>query len=418
METITATERSTESLNRTQYGRLEKSDSFVKLLENGVVTLLRSQQIPFGVRGSSLVGQALLEDGTRLVIQEKSPGALKALLNWSLPEDLRAVEIPSSVSATGPVLQIYARQFLTHLGYYLRHGRIKNYRSEFRSSSTPSGRVDIKGTLRLYARGVRGKIAQHNSILTADILVNRLLALAIRDVERLFDLEDGDRQMLGLARMYAPLFQDVQQREVEVWGWKTKARAFEQVLANIRMTDELQKALSYARAILLHLGAWSDDERGFAIPDSFFLNLETLFQDAVTQVLHETVAPIPTSKGRTLGYPLFPELRDRYIADPDFVIGRESNPFLVGDCKYKDLSGFPAHSDVYQVLSHCLALKNSTALLVYPGDQFRLSKLGETTSGITVHWCTVRIADLKTDLRACMKQFELSRYASQAYAMN
>jgi McrBC 5-methylcytosine restriction system component len=218
--------------------------------------------------------------------------------------------------------------------------------------------------------------------------------------------------------MYAPLFQDVRQREVAAWDWKAKARAFHEVLGKIRMTDELQKALSYARALLLHLGAWSDDERGYAIPDSFFLNLETLFQDAVTQVLHEIVAPIQTSEGHTLRYPLFPELRDRYIADPDFVIGGESNPFLVGDCKYKDLSGFPAHSDVYQVLSHCLALKNSTALLVYPGEQFSFSRLGETTSGITVHWCTVRIAELKTDLTACMKQFEFSKRVPQAYAMN
>jgi len=43
----------------------------------------------------------------------------------------------------------------------------------------------------------QGKIAFHKTFLTADIMVNRLLALAIRDVERLFGLRGGDPQMLG-----------------------------------------------------------------------------------------------------------------------------------------------------------------------------------------------------------------------------
>jgi len=76
------------------------------------------------------------------------------------------------------------------------------------------------------------------------------------------------------------------------------------------MTDELQKALAYARALLLHLGAWSADDKVFTVPDSFFFNLETLFQDAVTQVLREVFAPIQTSVGREFGFPLFPEMRD------------------------------------------------------------------------------------------------------------
>ena len=407
MKTITATERSTEPLTKAQYIYLEESDAFIKLLDNGVVTLLRSRDVPFGVRASCSVGQAVLEDGTRFIVQEKSPGALRALLNWSLPEDLRSVAVPSAVSATGPVLEVYARQFLVHLGYYLRHGRIKKYVSELQVSGSPRGRLAIAETARLYARGIRGKIAHHKVGLTADILLNRLLALAIREVESLFQNQSGDPEMVGLARMYAPLFQDVRVREIEAWDWKTKARAFHAVETSIRMRDELQRALAYARALLLHLGAWPEEDKGFKVPDSFFLNLETLFQDAVTQVLRQILVPLRVWDGAELECPLFEELKNRYIANPDFVIGKDSDRWVVGDCKYKELESYPGHSDVYQLVSHCIALNATTALLIYPGETFKFTDLGKTQSGISVHCATVRITELREDLRTCMTELNV-----------
>jgi 5-methylcytosine-specific restriction endonuclease McrBC regulatory subunit McrC len=408
VNTIIATERSTEPLSKTQYAQLEESDAFLKLIDNGVVTLIRSRDIPFGVRASSSVGQAVLEDGSRLVIHEKSPGALRTLLEWSLPEDLRSVEVPSAVSATGPVLEIYARQFLVHLGYYLRHGRLKKYRSELTISSNPSGRLATAETAGLFARGIRGKIAHHKVSLTADILVNRLLGLAIREVERLFRTENNDPEKLGLARMYAPLFQDVRTHEIEAWDWKNKAKAFTAVEGSIKARDELRSALAYARALLLHLGAWPEEDQGFKVPDSFFLNLETLFQDAVSQVLTRIMAPLPVSDGASLKCPLFEDLKDRYIADPDFVIDDGTHhPILVGDCKYKELESHPAHSDVYQLVSHCVALNVSTALLVYPGETFTFEELGETQSGAKIYYSTVRLNQLRVDLKTCMTKLSV-----------
>ena len=407
VKTITATERSTEPLSRAQYAQLEESDAFIKLLDDGIVTLLRSRDVPFGIRASSSVGQAVLEDGTRFAIQEKSPGALRALLGWSLPEDLRVVEVPSTVSATGPVLEIYARQFLIHLGYYLRHGRIKKYRSELQISSSPRGRLAIVETVGLFARGIRGKVAHYQVNLTADILLNRLLALAIREVERVIQSQSGDPEMLGFARMYAPLFQDVRAHEIETWDWKSKAKAFHAVETSLTMRDELQRALAYARALLLHLGAWPEEDEGFKVPDSFFLNLETLFQDAVTQVLKEILVPLRVWDGVALECPLFEELKNRYIANPDFVIDGNSYSILVGDCKYKELESYPAHSDVYQLVSHCTALNATTALLVYPGNVFTFTELGKTQSGVRVHYSTVRTNELRVDLSACMAKLKV-----------
>jgi hypothetical protein len=167
---------------------------------------------------------------------------------------------------------------------------------------------------------------------------------------------------------------------------------------------ELQRALAYARALLLHLGAWPENDEGFTVPDSFFLNLETLFQDAVTQVLSEVLVPLKVWNGAELECPLFEELKNRYVADPDFVIGTESDRLLVGDCKYKEIEHYPSHSDVYQLLSHCEALNVERAMLIYPGNGFAFSNLGKTHSGVTIHFARVRISELREDLRECMSK--------------
>ena len=160
---------------------------------------------------------------------------------------------------------------------------------------------------------------------------------------------------------------------------------------------DISDALSYARALVLNLGAWPLVE-DHLIPESYFLNLETLFEDAVRQVATEAANDLTVSRGASLVRPLFTDRPAVYLADPDLVLSRHVGPCVVADCKYKDLQGLPDHSDVYQLVAHAQAFGSSMAVLIYPGETYTLEPLGTTTGGVSVSWATVRIPQLETDV--------------------
>lgn len=392
------TERSTLSVPRLIYQQLSGSERLSQLMQAGVLGLLRSKEVPYGLRASCYVGHAVLEDGVRLEVREKSAGALAALLRWSLPADLRSAPVPSQVGVAIPILEVFARRFLALLGYYVRHGRVKAYLPYVRKSGSPRGKIHVPETLRLLRRGQRGQIACRQQVLSADVLINRLLRLGLETIEQLFASDQQAQDALAEARMYAPLFQDAQTWELQRRGDGFRADSFTQALENTRMTDDLYGALAYARALVLHLGIWPQSESDPTVPHSFFLNLETLFEEAVRQVSAEILASNIVSKGARVNRPLFAQMPGRYVADPDVVVQAQAAAVLVADCKYKQLGGFPDHSDVYQLFSHCSALQSNLGVLIYPGEDYGRVPLGETGSGISMYSASVRIANLRDDL--------------------
>ena len=396
------TERSTVSLHRLTYQQLSGSERMSQLVQAGILSLLRSKEVPYGVRASCYVGHAVLEDGARLEVREKSAGALAALLRWSLPVDLRSAPVPSQVGVAVPILEIFARKFLALLGYYVRHGRVKAYLPHVGTSSSPRGKIHIPETLRLLRRGQRGQIACQQQLLSADVLINRLLRLGLETIEQLFASNQQAQDALAEARMYAPLFQDAHTRELHRRGDGFRADAFEQAMQNPRMTEDMHGALAYARALVLHLGIWPQAESDPTIPHSFFLNLETLFEEAVRQVSSELLVSNIVTKGARVNRSLFAEMPGRYVADPDVVVQEQNSALLVADCKYKQLGGFPDHSDVYQLFSHCSALQSKLGVLIYPGESYSRLTLGETGSGIAIHSASVRIANLQEDLNSLL----------------
>jgi len=386
------------------YQQLSGSARMSQLVQAGILGLLRSKEVPYGVRASCYVGHAVLEDGTRLEVREKSVGALAALLRWSLPGDLRSASVPSQIGAAVPILELFARRFLAMLGYYVRHGRVKAYLPFVRTSSSPRGKIQIPQTLRLLQRGHRGRLTCKQQVLSADVPINRLLRLGLETIEQLFSSDQEAQDALAEARMYAPLFQDANTRELQLLGYGFRAEAFSQALRNTRMTDDLHGALAYARALVLHLGIWPDAESDPTIPHSFFLNLETLFEEAVRQVSVELRSPKTVVKGSRLNKPLFAQMPSRYVADPDVVFHEENSAVVVADCKYKEIDGFPDHSDVYQLFSHCSALQARVGVLIYPGESYRRLTLGSTSSGISMHSACVRITNLREDLNSLLRE--------------
>ena len=400
-------ERGTLPISRSKFRALTESESISRLVQGGIITLFRSRDVPYGIRASCFVGHAILQDGDRLEVHEKTQGALHTLLLWSLPADLRGTRLPSKVGPKLPILDMFARQFLRSLAYYVRHGRLKAYLPSLQKSSTVRGKICIRETVRLLGRGQRGQLVQRPTTLSANVLVNRLLHLGLVAVDQLFSANERTEEVLAEARMYAPLFYDADIHEFRRCGYSFIADAFARGLKEPKTSEYLQTALAYARALVLHLGIWPTDDSSAVIPQSFFLNLETLFEEAVRQVFSEVVPSLAVQKGAALKHPLFVNLPSRYVADPDGVISKGDEVALVLDTKYKQLAKYPDHSDVYQLFAHCSALGSSTGILIYPAEDRRLGVLGMTKSQIKVHWGTVRIGHLSADLENIARELSV-----------
>lgn len=392
-------ERSTSPVSREVYLTLESSQDFSELVAIGAASLVRSRTVPYGVRASAYVGEALLDNKTRIRLREKIPGTVNGLIRWALSEDLRSAPVPSPSSVGSDVLGLLAQRFLHHLSEYLRQGRMKEYVQRLHSSSFPIGRIDLAATAKLFARGRKDRLAYWHSDLSADNLPNRLLALGLRAVEV---ISVGGRSKTNLelqARRYAVLFEDVGAYSIADAPWQEKAREFENALLDDRVTGHLRQALAYARALVLHLGGLADVVEATK-PHLYLLNLETLFEDACRTALRDALPSLFAESGRIYQRKLFAEQEKRYIADPDIVLGNPMSPVLVADCKYKVLDGAPEHSDVYQILAHCDAFNSKYGLLLYPGEAREHQILGFSRNQVQIHWATVRPKVLQDDLAA------------------
>lgn len=406
---VKLTERRTVQLSEQDYRLLDNSSTFRDLVEDGIVSLVRTRQAPYGARAAAYVGQAMLEDGTHLIIGEKLPGALRSLVMHSVPDDLRPVDAPSAVDETSPVMEILADRFCERLGTYLRDGQIKEYRVRTDISGSPRGRLDLGRTLRLQARGRVGLVAHQHGHLTADLAFNQLLALGLFAAEAIAGR--ANLSLLAKCRTYAPIFEDLSWYPTWRMSLPLRAAAYQSALGDARATGALRDALAYARAMVLHLGVWGSlglDE----IPTSYFVSLETLFESAVlsaSEALYGDTWSI--GKGAALGVSLFRDA-DGYVADPDIVARAGQHIVLVGDCKYKDLDGRPSHQDVYQLVAHCAALRCSNGLLVYPVSDVAegpsLNSLGTTRSGTTVRWAHIRPGHLLQDLAHVLGDLRMS----------
>jgi 5-methylcytosine-specific restriction endonuclease McrBC regulatory subunit McrC len=396
---IRVRERSSAPLTEADYRRLEASPAALSLVDAGILSLVRSRSVPFGVRAGPFVGRANVDAGLTISIDEKVPGALRALLGFALPTDIRAAPAPSFVEADSPVLELFASRFLDELGRHLVRGRIKEYQRQPELASVPRGRLDLRATLGHRARGRVDRVAYHRPVLSANITINRVFALALRAVEAYASVMPTSTALRVRARRLSTLFDDVSVVDMLRATPASLRRLADMAIADARSTDEVHRALEYARALILYLGAWSDT-RDTELPESYFANLEVLFEEAVRVVLGE-VLERRVWKGGALNSPLFVDVTDAYIVDPDLVVlCDDDTPLIVGDVKYKDLTGTPDHSDVYQLAAHAHALGVTRTVLVYPGTTPHLERLGTTTAGVEVWWAAVRSVELPADLEA------------------
>ena len=125
----------------------------------------------------------MIGSGRRLVVREKVPGSLHSLLRWAIPRDFRSTPAPTFVDVNSPVLEIFAARFLDLLGRHLQRGEGLRSTGASACSRRVRGRIDLVRTMRLLARGTTTRVDHQHTVLHADILLNRLLALGLHAVE-------------------------------------------------------------------------------------------------------------------------------------------------------------------------------------------------------------------------------------------
>ena len=395
---VTLRERSSIEISEGVYRALESSPDFWKLVDEGIFVLLRSKGRSFGLRANAYVGQFSAGDDLHVHVVEKVAGSVAGLLRLSAPDDLRSIMSDSLHGQDELLLPEYARHLTKAVGRYISHGRVKAYVDKSRQLSRPVGRIDLRASLSLLARGTRGKLSCRQQVLSADLPANQIIGLSLAFAETLLSADPKYVELLGWCRSYARLFEDVDWRGVNRINPTSRDRLFAAAFADVRKGTDLYVALGYARALILHLGSWAADDASIRTPHSYFLNLESLFENAVRAEMEEMHGRNRVRRGSDLNTPLLSETPNRYIVDPDIVI--TGDEVIVIDCKYKDISDFPGHSDLYQLEAHAQALRARTAILIHPGVVPQIKSLGITVSGVTIQVAQVRPQEIAADLEA------------------
>jgi hypothetical protein len=398
---ILARERSSASLTAEEYRHLESQEDFWRLVEAGVVALERSASRRFGLKASAFVGRALVGDRL-LSIEEKIPGALATLVSAAAEIDARIVSPPAFADRSGHVVRQIAERFLGGVSDYVTAGRQKRYRRESFEAGLPRGKVELGRTMRLRANGRNDLLAFSADVLTADHAVNRLLGLGLNAADVLSASWTDAEEFRFRTRTLAVLFEDVAWPQIAPWSHDRLDESFRAVVGQPETSAALSNTLSLARLLVLHFGVGPRLDQH--APVSWFVNLETLFEDAVRAELSRAVrAPVKVSDWKAYRRHVLTEPSgEAFRAEPDVVISTPSGPAAVLDAKYKDLEdgAKPSPQDVYQLLAHAQAFAVPVSVLLYPGSDFVLWPVGDTAEGHRLFAAKLSLTDLSSSTRA------------------
>jgi hypothetical protein len=256
--------------------------------------------------------------------------------------------------------------------------------------------LDIRNTLRLWAGGKWPTLSQSRTELTADLLSNQVIVAAMHLANAFVSGNPAERRNVRLARQLLAAFSDVDSRVILAAPHFRRRQLADEVLSNPRTPKVVARCVQWAKPLLLGNSLWGTDVTADSL-ETYFLNLESLFEQAVLGAAVGS-GDCLIQHGSEAPRPIFPSRPKRFLGQPDLVFLRRSKVLLIGDCKYKAFDGFPAHSDVYQLLAHAEAFGSPRAVLVYPSESCHVDLLGSVRSGTEIWIATVRPLNLRQDV--------------------
>lgn len=401
---ITVPERGNVTITTAQWGALADDPVFWRIVEGGIVSVGHTSRDTVILRGSCYVGRAATAAGPLQVV-EKVDGALASLLAFATHDAFRVDPITAPATELGDLAALLVRQFHQAIYGYISRGRDRRFVQRPYSGSLVGGRIDITRTLMLRARGLGHLVAFDKNELTRRTQKNRILLAALREVERLADVVPLTDEDLAAGRSLAQFFHDCRDAEV-LFGRRESLAAQAHRLAD----DPLERdadLVALAAIILSHESFENVEPADPMAPRAWFLNLETLFEQAVRRCFRE-MCDCQVVKGGALGSGVFPNSPAIEPADPDIVI-YDNNGTSVGDVKYKDWDRYAgARDDLYQLLVHAAAFDGTTSFLVYPSDHFEEVELGEAVTGSQARLFAVDVRNVRDDVAKCAEAMGLS----------
>lgn len=398
---IVVPERGHVDISRDTWATLSAAPEVWRLIERKVMSTSIPNAATVRIEGSRFVGRAQFGE-VRLDFVEKVPGSLAAMLRFATRNAFQISQTPAPATALGELAALLCNQFVEALSAYLTVGRDFRYTTERHVASLIGGRLDVRATTALRARGFRHKAAFYRTVLVHNTLKNRVLLAAVREIERISRVIDLDAATLTRARGLAMLFDDCRDAEVLFGSHEHFARYAEEIM-NDPAEQRHADLLALANVVLSHASFEHNDVTDGAVPRTWFLDLEKLFETAVRQLLRGICAMgVSITKPTTDAPHIFSGLQDLYTANPDLVVAVGGTPAAIGDVKYKPWTGTPEHGDIYQLQVHTSTIGGPNAFLIYPHDVYQAMPLGSSRM-VNKTWAfAVDVRTLDVGLRAAM----------------
>lgn len=389
--TITLTERrDSEPLTAEAWSTVNSDDEFWSLVERRIIQV-RQGRSGVVLRPTAYVGRALAGD-VELRVDSKIEGALEALIGYASRGTFRLEDIHVFATEPGELTRLLIEVFLEVAGRYLQFGMDFRYREQREAGPFLRGRMNLPATLLMHAKGRSLEVSYVRRERSVSTPLNLLMAAALLHVERLAEQLGQATTLRARARNYLLAF-------------PLELLEAARDTADVPEADELdidqplvRDAAELATAVLAAAGfeaAAPLVDR--TVPRSWFLNLETLFEQAMRTTLRRAPGVVGVRNGKHENRYVFPDDPVKTLdASPDLLV-KLAGGLIVGDVKYKDWSGAAAAADLYQLLVHAGTFQASRAFLVYPGVQYEAVDLGVSTLGIATRLFCVRPQRLAAD---------------------
>ncbi len=347
-------------------------------------------------------------------VVEKVPGAFDALISALAPRSFRYAQAAMKASLVGRPDAIVAAMLVAAARTYLSQGGEAVYRDERLTGAYVTGRLDVRRTAGLRARGVRHRVAFTRYVLDDDTPLNRAIYGALGVLATPSASSEFGVHIAAGARALRASF------GLSAKSAATMSRSELRIEAGLvaEITPRGRQLVAYEAAVLASAVFGERGDR--LIPKAWFVSLEELFERLVRSLASEVVgdaARVGSAAEWPLGGtapPLFPEQSKRYPSNPDLIIalGRR---LAIGDAKYKDFDGWPGASDVHQLVAHAAACRADRAALFYPSDGlFMATTLGPAATGCRTWAFALDLTDPEGSMREALRLMGLTTEAALA----
>lgn len=402
-------ERDEVELSREEWRSLSTSAEFWELVDSGILGVSQKRARTMRLIGTKYVGCAHV-GGVEIVVNAKVEGALESLFGYATRSNFRAHDFEAPRSEFGPLIALLASRFIDLVKTYASRGRDFTYRHRFEAGTLIGGRLNIVKTLAMRSRGLLG-VAFERQVISRQTPLNRAVLLGLFAIDDLAKVVSCAERCGLEARSLIELFADSLGHNILVGSSHDLSLQIER-LAEQEVGDN-RVMLLLAAVLVARRSVEFDRPTSGRVPQTWFLNLESLFEAAIRNVFTDLLLgkDYVVDAGTDHSVTIFSKVADRYRAHPDIVLSQAGSVRCVGDVKYKKWDAEKTHmtSDLYQLLAHSTAFGSGMCFLVFPNEKFDEIDLGMNASGIHARTFAVDVARLPEHVQSIVTTLGISQ---------